>query len=99
MAEIKKIELRPIVKPNIKYNLSLATETPDRQHGYNEQKIVSVLQSREGESGSEYFKRRIKLIQLGSEFRTCLDFVWSIRGWFANGLDFKWDLESRSLTI
>ena len=30
---------------------------------------------------------------MGSEILTSLDFEWSNRGWFANGLDFKWDLK------
>ena len=38
------------------------------------------------------------LIQWGSEIWTCPDFEWLKRGWFANVLDFKWDLKSESLT-
>ena len=32
----------------------------------------------------------------GSEIRTSLDFKWSKKGWVANGLDFEWDLKSRT---
>ena len=35
----------------------------------------------------------------GSEIRTSLDFEWPKGGSIPNGLDFNWDLESRSPTI
>ena len=35
----------------------------------------------------------------GSEIWTSLDFKWSKKDWFANGLDFEWDLISESQTI
>ena len=38
-------------------------------------------------------------VQWGSEIRPSLDFEWSKTGWVANGLDFEWDLKSRSPTI
>ena len=38
-------------------------------------------------------------LQWGSEIGTPLDFEWSKRGWFAKGLDFEWDLKSRSPSI
>ena len=39
------------------------------------------------------------LIEWGSEIKTSLNFKWSKRGWVANYLDFKWDLECWSPTI
>ena len=44
------------------------------------------------------YSRKFK-IQWGSEIRLSLDFKWSKRGRVANGLDFEWDLKSRSPTI
>ena len=38
-------------------------------------------------------------IQWGSEIRPSLDFEFSKTGWVTNGLDFEWDLKSRSPTI
>ena len=37
-------------------------------------------------------------LQWGSEIWTSLDFLWSKRGCVAKGLDFEWDLKSRSTT-
>ena len=39
------------------------------------------------------------VVQWGSEIWTSLDCEWSKRGWVANGLNFEWDLKSRSPTI
>ena len=36
------------------------------------------------------------LLQCGSAIWTSLDFEWSKRGWFSDGLDFEWDLKSRA---
>ena len=36
------------------------------------------------------------LILWRSEIRPSLDSKWSKRGWVANGLDFEWNLKSRS---
>ena len=44
------------------------------------------------------YSRKFK-IQWGSEIRLSPDFKWSKRGKVANGLDFEWDLKSRSPTI
>ena len=35
-----------------------------------------------------------KRLKWGSEIRTCLNFKWSIRGWFANGTELEWDLKT-----
>ena len=67
---------------------------------------ASVVDSRNCESEEFNFATLIvndkcdqTLIQWGSEIRPCPDFKWSKRGWFANGLDFQWDLKSGSPTI
>ena len=38
-------------------------------------------------------------LQQGSKIRICLDFQWSQRDWVENGVNFEWNLKSRSPTI
>ena len=46
-----------------------------------------------------FLKYQDQHVQWGSEIQPSLDFEWSKIGWVANGLDFEWDLKSRSPTI
>ena len=50
--------------------------------------------SNTGHTNKEEIKIQGQPEQWGSEIRTCMDFEWSLRGWFMSGPDFEWDLKS-----
>ena len=68
--------------------------------------LVGVLSTKFAFQLQFNFKRRDPLskkhcskAQQGYEIRTILNLEWSKAGWFANSLDFKWDLKFGSPTI
>ena len=57
-----------------------------------------LIMNTPGKPGQRFNKLTV-LSSNWSEIPPSLDFEWSKRGWVANGLDFKWDLKSRSPTV